>query len=251
MNLSQKQFIKLSDLVHAECGIHLHDGKKQLLQARLARRLRRTGISKVDAYIQKLETDPDELVSFLDAVSTNHTFFFRESHHFECLTPHHRRIWCAASSSGEEPYSIAIHCWEMGSSPTILATDISTHVLGLAIRGIYPMERVKTVSPALLRKYFRKGSNRWEGHVKVKDSLRRMITYERFNLITEHLAGQDFDIIFCRNVLFYFDKETKEKVVDKLYDALRPGGACIIGGAESLNTLDHRFKYVRPSIYHK
>ncbi len=251
MDLSPNEFKQLCDLVYTECGIHLHDGKRQLLQARLARRLRSTGIASVKTYIRTLESDPDELVRFLDAVSTNHTFFFREKHHLDVLTPAHRLIWCAASSSGEEPYSIAIHCLEKGFSPAIYATDISTRVLALARQGIYPQERVRNVSAALLGKYFKKGFNRWEGHVKVRDRLRRTVTFERFNLKSDYPARTDFDAVFCRNVLIYFDKETREKVVDRLYTALRPGGAFVIGGAESLNALEHRFRYIRPSIYQK
>lgn len=251
MSLTSKQFRMLRELVHAQCGIDLHDGKQQLLQARLARRLRATGIDDVDVYIRKLKEDSNELVRFLDAISTNHTFFFRESHHFQSLTPRHQRIWSAACSSGEEPYSIAIACLEMGFSPRIVATDISTRMLEVAQRGIYPMERVGNLPPRMLKKYFKKGYNRWENHVRVKDELRRCVSFQRFNLIGDAEADGQFDAIFCRNVLIYFDAPTKEKVVAKLYAALKSGGLLVIGGAESLNMLSHRFRYVRPSIYLK
>ena len=153
MRLTVKQFKKFSDLVYHTCGINLHEGKQQLLQARLSKRLRSTGISCIDEYYRRLENDDQELRHFLDAVSTNHTYFFRESHHFDCLHNEHSNIWCAASSSGEEPYSIAIYCLEKGFRPTILATDISTKVLQTGQKGIYPAEKVKNIPQPLLKNY--------------------------------------------------------------------------------------------------
>ncbi|MFH1491396.1 MAG: protein-glutamate O-methyltransferase CheR [Pseudomonadota bacterium] len=251
MKVSQKHYKILSELVYHECGINLHEGKQQLLNARLAKRLRQTGIPSVDVYIRTLETDEQELINFLDAISTNHTFFFRESHHFKCLDSSHLKIWCAASSSGEEPYSVAIYCREEGFRPSILASDISTHVLKIAERAVYPYERAKTAPLHILKKYFQKGQGQWEGSVKVKDEIKRMVTFRRFNLVTDLPPSTDFDVIFCRNVMIYFDILIREKVISKLYGALKTGGIFIIGGAESLNSCDHKFKYIRPSIYKK
>jgi len=251
MKVTQKHYKILSELVYHECGINLHEGKQQLLNARLAKRLRHTGISSVDEYIKVLESDEKELINFLDAISTNHTFFFRESHHFSCLEKTHLKIWCAASSSGEEPYSVAIHCLEQGFRPSILATDISTHVLKIAERAVYPFERAKTAPLPILKKYFQKGHGKWEGSVKVKDEIRRMVSFKRFNLVTDVPPSMDFDVIFCRNVMIYFDNIVREKVVAKLYGALKLGGFFIIGGAESLNSFNHKFKYIRPSVYKK
>ena len=180
MKITTRQFKRFSDLVYHECGINLHDGKQQLLHARLSKRLRSTGINSIDEYLRVLESDDQELISFLDAISTNHTFFFRESQHFECLNNDHRNIWCAASSSGEEPYSVAIHCLEKGFSPTILATDISTNVLQIGERAVYPVERARNVAPHILRKYFQKGHGKWDRYIRVKNELRRMVTFERF-----------------------------------------------------------------------
>jgi chemotaxis protein methyltransferase CheR len=132
MKITAKQFKRFSNLVYHGCGINLHNGKEQLLKARLSKRLRRTGINSVDEYLKALKNDEQELIDFLDAISTNHIFFIRESHHFECLQEDHLNIWCAASSSGEEPYSVAIHCLEKGFRPTIFATDISTQSLQAA-----------------------------------------------------------------------------------------------------------------------
>ena len=251
MELSAAQFKKLSDLVYGACGINLHDGKRQLLQARLAKRLRASGIRSVDAYMSLLGKDARELQLFLDAVSTNHTFFFRENHHFECLHQGHKAIWCAASSSGEEPYSIAIYCLEKGFKPTILATDISTGVLEKGRQGIYPVEKTKNLPQGILQKYFQKGHGRMAGHVRAKNEIRNMVTFRQFNLLTDALPSGGFDVIFCRNVLIYFDNDVKQRVIERLYQPLNPNGYFIIGGAESLNNFPHRYQYVKPSVYRK
>ena len=251
MELTQQQFKKFSDLVYHECGIFLHEGKQQLLSARLAKRLRRTGIKNADEYLKVLKDNQQERIAFLNVISTNHTFFFRENHHFEILEPRHRRIWCAASSSGEEPYSIAIHCLENGFRPQIDATDISTHVLRMGEDGIYPKERGKSMPLHLLRKYFQKGHGRWEDHIRVKNELKQMVKFRRFNLTTDSVPQQEYDVVFCRNVFIYFDNQTKVRIVDKLFNVIREKGYLIIGGAESLNNITHKFKYLKPSIYFK
>jgi len=251
MKVTAKQFKIFSELVYHECGINLHEGKQQLLQARLAKRLRKTGINSIDEYLKVLETDDQELIDFLDVISTNHTYFFRESHHFEYLKHGHFDIWCAASSSGEEPYSVAIDCLEKGFRPTILATDISTRVLQIGERGVYPVERAKNVAPPTLRRYFRKGIGKSHGYIRVKDEVKRMVTFKRFNLLSDQPPRQEFDVIFCRNVLIYFDNTVKETVINKLYNALKWDGYFIIGGAESLSNIKHRYKYIKPNIYRK
>ena len=251
MKITSKQFKKFSEIVYHECGINLHEGKKQLLNARLSKRLRQTGINSVEEYLRCIEHDTKELNHFLDAISTNHTFFFRESHHFECLENSHLDIWCAAASSGEEPYSVAIYCLEKGFRPTIFATDISTKVLKVAEQGIYSFEKAKTLPSHTLRRYFRKGQGNWEGYIKIKDEIKTMVTFKRFNLVSDTAATRLYDVIFCRNVMIYFDNAVRERVVEKLYSSLKSGGYFIIGGAESLNGIKHKYKYVRPSIYRK
>ncbi len=251
MDLSARQFEKLSKIVYHECGINLHDGKQTLLQSRLSKRLRCTGIKSVKEYISVLENDSRELINFLDAVSTNHTYFFRESHHFNYLMKDHMNIWCAASSSGEEPYSVAIYCLEKGFKPTIIASDISTRMLRIGQTGIYSIEKVKNLPHDILKKYFQKGLNSWNSHVRIKNEIKQMVTFKRYNLISDPLPPQKFDIIFCRNVFIYFDNETKSQVAYKLCDALKTAGSLVIGGAESLNTIKHPFKYAQPSIYKK
>lgn len=251
MEITAKQFERFSTLVYRESGINLHGGKKQLLQARLARRLRQTGIDSVDRYLKLIRDDSEELVSFLDAVSTNHTYFFREDHHFELVQNGHNNIWCAASSSGEEPYSIAMDCLEKGFQPSILATDISTRVLQIGQNAVYPIEAARKLPTHILRNYFQKGQGKLSHRIRVKDAVRRMVTFRRLNLVTEPAPRREFDLVFCRNVLIYFDRVVKTAVIDKLYGALKLGGYLVIGGAESLNNIEHRYEYVRPNIYRK
>jgi len=251
MNITEKQFNQFSDIVYQECGINLHDGKQQLLQARVSKRLRATGIKSINEYLARVNEDAGEMVDFIDAVSTNHTYFFREKQHFTYLDETHQEIWCAASSSGEEPYSIAIHCLEKGFRPSIFATDISTNVLKKGRAGIFPTERAKSLAAPMLKNYFQKGTGKWEAHIRVKDDIRKMVTFQRFNLVTDPVSAKEYDIIFCRNVLIYFDNPTKARVVNKLHNALKGGGYLIIGGAESLNNIEHRYAYVSPSVYQK
>ncbi|MDP3283470.1 MAG: CheR family methyltransferase [Desulfobacterales bacterium] len=251
MDMTSGQFKQFCELVYSECGINLRDGKQQLLQARLSKRLRSTGIDSVAEYLTVLENDSQELTRFLDAVSTNHTYFFRESHHFEHLSTDHLKIWCAASSSGEEPYSVAIYCLEKGFRPSILASDISTRMLEIGQNGIYPVEKTKSLHPPVLKKYFQKGLGKWDNHVRVKKEIRQMVTFQRYNLLIDPAPSREFDVIFCRNVFIYFDNVTRSHVTNKLCGALKASGYFIIGGAESLNTIDHPFKYIQPSIYRK
>jgi chemotaxis protein methyltransferase CheR len=251
VNITAAQFRKFSELVYHRSGIHLTESKQSLLQARLAKRLRALGLSSVDDYFRRLEKDEQEMVAFLDAVSTNHTYFFRESQNFECLHEGHLSIWCAASSSGEEPYSLAVHCLERGFRPSILATDISTRMLAAGERGVYEAAKGKGIPPDLLKKYFQKGVGSWSGYIRVKEKVRRMVTFKRFNLLTDTAPEEGFDVIFCRNVLIYFDRSVKEEVINRLYRALKRSGYFIVGGAESLHNLRHPYRYVAPSVYMK
>jgi len=251
MKMTQNQFMLFRDLVYKSSGINLHEGKMALLQARLAKRLRVTGVDSVDEYLKLLARDGGEFIHFLDAISTNHTYFFRENSHFDYIQDHHERIWCAAASSGEEPYSLAIHCLEKGFKPRILATDISTAALQMAERGIYPVERAKNAPAGILKKYFQKGFGKWDGSIRVKEEVRRMVTFRRFNLVTDPPPSPLFDVILCRNVMIYFDRVIKSEVVKKLYKALKDNGYFIIGGSESLSSIEHDYKYIKPSIYRK
>lgn len=255
MQLTHREFKILSDIVYKECGINLHDGKQELLTARLAKRMRVVQIKAVSSYLELIRRDNNEFVNFIDSVSTNHTFFFRENHHCEFVLENvdksmYLKIWSAASSSGEEPYSVAIQLLDRGYRFDILASDISNTMLSLAKRGIYHKDKTRLVPVKMLRRYFQKGHGQWDGHVRVKNEVRKHIDCESHNLLTDNCPGK-FNIIFCRNVMIYFDNSTKKRVVDKLYRSLEDGGLLIIGAAEGLVGIEHHFKYLKPSIYRK
>lgn len=248
--LSNRLFSQYCDLVYSQCGIKLNSDKRELLNARLGRRLRKLQVT-AEQYLTIIQTDDSELDRFVDAISTNHTFFFRESAAFDVIHADCRDIWCAAASSGEEPYSLAAYCHHKGFRTTILATDISTSCLNKGRIGVYPIDRSKQIPTPILKQCFQKGNRRWEGMMRVKPEIKHRVKFERFNLLSDPIPNRTFDMIFCRNVMIYFDGPTKEKVVNKLCRALQKGGHFIIGGAESLNGLRHNLTYVSPSVYQK
>ncbi|HSO21097.1 MAG TPA: protein-glutamate O-methyltransferase CheR, partial [Desulfosarcina sp.] len=221
--LSNRQFERYCALVHSECGIHLSEEKRALLNARIAKRLRTLGVS-ADQYLDMILGDADEMGRFIDAVSTNHTYFFRESRSFRYVSEHCREIWCAAASSGEEPYSLAAHCLKNGYDAAILATDISDTCLQKGNTGIYPDQCINHIPDDILKSCFQKGLNRWAGFVRIKPHVKRMVTFKKFNLLKDRLPDTLFDMIFCRNVMIYFDRATKERVVARLASVLKPGG---------------------------
>jgi len=249
-NMTKRLFKRYCEIVYNESGIKLTEEKSQLLNARIGKRIRKLGVQP-DKYLSIIENDPDELNTFLDAISTNHTYFFRESKTFKYLDKRCRDIWCAASSSGEEPYSLLTYCMELGFEPSILATDISDSCLERARRAIYPKKCLSNIPNHMIKRYFQKGMGKWEDHVRVKQHISKMIKFEKFNLLKDSPPSKIFDIIFCRNVMIYFDTPTKETVIRKLSKVLKQGGHFIIGGAESLSTLDHCLKYIKPSVYKK
>ena len=269
-DLTDEDFRKFSVLIYEKCGICLHEGKKELVRARLNKRLRQTGIKDFKTYYHYLTQDDsgDELVVMLDAISTNKTSFFREQKHFDFLFQkvfptlkagkfgQRFRFWSAACSSGEEPYTLAICLNEFfGHDSSInmklLATDISTKVLNEAQQGIYSMEKLENIPLHIQRTYFQQGHGKHEGFVRVKSIVQNMVTFRRLNLMDEFPFNEVFSFIFCRNVMIYFDKKTQQKLVNKFYNCIIPGGFLFIGHSESLTGIDHPFKYVQPSIYQK
>ncbi|MFZ2448390.1 MAG: protein-glutamate O-methyltransferase [Syntrophobacteraceae bacterium] len=270
--LPDRVFQLFSQLVYDQCGINLHEGKKALLQARLNKRLRLTGIESYEEYFTYITSpgNPDEFIHFLDSVSTNLTYFFRESQHFdflngilpELLARKQRegkakiRIWSAGCSTGEEPYTLAMcvlpHIpdalrWDF----RILATDISTRVLDVAYRGLYSDEKVQKVPPALRQMHFRKRGENGRTEFEVAPHVRRIVTFRRLNLKESYPFRGPFDFIFCRNVMIYFDKKTQEDLVNKMASYLAPGGYLFVGHSESLTGLAHKLTYVRPAVYRK
>lgn len=249
-HLTIRQFKKYCGIVYRQSGIKLNDDKKELLSARLGRRLRKLGL-KADQYLDLIQSNAKEMENFVDAISTNHTFFFRESAAFSKIPTGCRDIWCAASSSGEEPYSLASYCHHHGISVTILATDISQSCLEKGRKGIYPIDSSKHIPKPILKQCFQRGTSQWSGLMRVKPHIKKNVRFENFNLLTDQVPDRMFDMIFCRNVMIYFDSQTKEKVVQKLTNVLHKGGHFVIGGAESLNGLNHSLAYVAPSVYRK
>jgi len=253
--LSREQHQKLAKIVYQETGIVLSEKKYSLLVARLSKRMRIKGISSVSVYMDLISADPDEFNEFIDAVTTNHTFFFRENKHCEYLIrtlekTKPLKIWSAASSSGEEAYSIAVQLMAAGFSFSIFASDVSDSMLDLGRRAVYPGDRVKQVPPSMLRTYFQKGQDQWKDYVRIKPEVRQRVSFAKFNLLSD--TPQDtFDIIFCRNVMIYFDSQTRQRVVDRLCRALKPGGYFFVGLSESLNGLVHPLTTILPSGYQK
>lgn len=254
-NISAREFDKLAGLVYKETGINLSGNKVDLVKARIAKRMRVTNIPTLKKYIDVIGRDADEFLSFIDAMTTNHTFFFRENKHIEYMlnnldTGRYIKIWSAACSSGEEPYSMAVQLLEAGFRFEILATDISDTILQTAKKAIYPKQKLKAVPQKTLHKYFQQGKNKWFDHIKVRPEVRQYVSFAKFNLISDTPPDM-FDVIFCRNVMIYFDGETRQTVVNRLYRALKSGGIFAIGQSESLVGVEHPFKYARPSVYSK
>ena len=271
VQISDKQYSSLAELVYRLSGINLGTGKKDLMKARLAKRLRITGCRDVDEYIKQLERDKtgSELVSFLDCITTNKTDFFREPQHFEfliqdflpkldkiCKDGGPLLIWSAACSTGEEPYTLAIVLMENQATWSrrgvqILASDLSTKVLDHAKKGVYATDRITGIPRPYLTHYFQKGTKKWEGHVRVRKELRDMIHFKRINLMDQFEFRRQFYVIFCRNTMIYFDRETRERLTNKFYNCIAPGGYLFVGHSESLTGVNHPFKFVRPAVYRK
>ncbi|HUA20486.1 MAG TPA: protein-glutamate O-methyltransferase CheR [Bryobacteraceae bacterium] len=263
--LTAKQFYKIQTLVYEKCGIDLKHGKEELVKARLGKELRKRNLASFDGYIQEVENDRtgEALIQLINALSTNFTHFFREPKHFEILRKHvaplwssrkRADIWCAAAATGEEPYSILFSLLEelgSGASIRLLASDISTQALATAQAGIYPEERLAEIPSAMRSKYFLRGVRHGEALYRVKPEVRQLLEFRRINLIEPISHSGQFQTIFCRNVMIYFDKSTQEKVVRQLSEWLEPGGHLFVGHAESLNGVRHSLQYVAPAVYRK
>jgi chemotaxis protein methyltransferase CheR len=273
MVLSDRVFHQFSDLVYQECGINLHEGKKALLQARLNKCLRSTGVASYEEYYQFITSkgNSEAFLNFLDSISTNLTFFFRETQHFkfldELIPPlleskkkeknNRLRIWSAGCSTGEEPYSLAMSVLQhLGDHQKldfrILATDISSRALTAGLRGIYGAEKIQKIPEPLRKTYFQRCKpNGSEDSYEVSPILKKVITFRRLNLKEPFPFKGPFDYIFCRNVMIYFDKKTQEALVQKMANYLGPGGYLFVGHSESLMGLSHPLAYVRPAVYRK
>jgi chemotaxis protein methyltransferase CheR len=254
-DITPSQLKTLSKLIYSESGIVIGEKKLALLRARLAKRMRLTQKQAVSDYMKLLDRDQTEFLHFIDAITTNHTFFFRENRHCEYLISQLNpavpvKIWCAASSSGEEPYSIGAQLLDAGFNFSIFASDISEAMLATARTGIYPKERLKQFPRPSLSRYFQRGQGKRTGCVRIKPEVQRHVTFGKFNLIADR-PKEMFDVIFCRNVMIYFDTPTRQKVVSNLLTALKPDGFLFVGMSESLSGIDHPLTNMMPSAYRK
>lgn len=256
-------FHHIRSLIYRIAGISLAPSKKDLVYSRLARRLRVRQIESFSAYIRLLESgEQHECEEFINALTTNMTSFFREAHHFPILSKHLGtistsnpiNIWTCASSTGEEPYSIAMTVVEHFNSfnvpVRILATDIDTNVLEKAKRGVYSLEQLKNLSPEQLKRYFLKGGGRNNGFARVKPELQRLITFRRFNLLDEQWGNREkFDVVFCRNVMIYFDKNTQYEILKKMRPRMQPHGLFFAGHSESFHHATDLFRLCGKTVY--
>jgi chemotaxis protein methyltransferase CheR len=273
--LSDKDFARLSQYIHMECGIKMPVPKKVMLEARLRKRLRALGLGSFGEYCDFLfspEGLEKEQLLMINVVTTNKTDFFREPRHFEFLvqnalpelirlcgagTRRPLSVWSAGCSTGEEPYTLAMVLSEFaGRNPgflfSLLATDISTSVLERAVRGTYKEERVDAVPPEFKRKYLMKSKDRVKKLIRIVPELRSLVKFRRLNFLDHDFGMRELqDIIFCRNVIIYFDRPTQEKVLTRLCRHLIPGGYLFMGHSETLSSLDLPLVSVGHMVYRK
>jgi len=263
---SPQDFERVRRLIYDHAGINLHAGKQAMVYSRLSRRLRETGHRSFGDYLGWLQQAHDsgarsEWQQFVNGLTTNLTSFFREAHHFDSLAQdlrdrqgRHLRIWCAAASTGEEPYSIAMVVDEtLGSqaSAEIVASDIDTTVLGTAGRGVYDAD-ARGLSLARLQRHFLRGKGANQGRIRVRPALARLVSFRTLNLIDPRWdLGGPFDLVFCRNVMIYFDATTQRRVLERLHAALLPGGLLYVGHSENFTQAREWFRLRGKTIYVK
>ncbi len=258
--LTERDFEKIRALIHQRAGISLGSHKREMVYSRLARRLRTLQLTEFGSYLSMLEADSgsQEWEYFTNALTTNLTSFFREAHHFPLLAEHAKKhgrpysVWCAAASTGEEPYSIAITLAEaLGDrAATVLATDIDTQVLAKARAGVYTGEQVAKLSPERLKRFFLKGTGARAGAVKVKPDLAATITFDALNLLSPDWGVRErFDAIFCRNVMIYFDKPTQGRILERFAPLLKPGGLLFAGHSENFSYVTRAFQLRGQTVY--
>lgn len=268
--LKEKEFEKLSAFIFSNYGIKMPLAKKIMLQSRLQKRLRHLAIESFEKYIDYVfsEKGSEEIIHMMDVVSTNKTDFFREPTHFEFLTDvilpelferkqSSIKIWSAGSSSGEEAYTIAMVIEEYLASHSrinyeIYGADISTDMLQKAINGVYKMEKVFNIPEIYKKRYLLKSKDPQQKLVRVKPNLRSKVHFFRLNLMDAvYKAPNDFDVVFCRNTLIYFERDTQERVINKLCTHLKPGGYFILGHSESITNMNVPLKNIKPTIFRK
>jgi chemotaxis protein methyltransferase CheR len=268
-SFTESDFNRVRTVVHAHAGIHLADSKQNLVYNRLARRLRTLGFDDFQSYLSFVEGKgkDEEFTHLINAITTNLTFFFRENHHFEYLQQElfpalmkknadtrKVRIWSAGCSTGEEPYSLAIVAKESfpaGWDVRIDASDLDTNVINTGKEGVYSIEALKGVAQERIKRWFWRGSGANGGMVKVKPELQELIRFQQVNLMLDWPWSESFDIIFCRNVVIYFDKPTQQRLFARYHQALKTDGYLFIGHSESLYKVSEQFKLLGKTIYQK
>jgi chemotaxis protein methyltransferase CheR len=257
-----RDFERVRTLIYKRAGIALAESKQEMVYSRLARRLRATGIRSFQAYLDSLEgkQDSEEWEAFTNALTTNLTSFFREAHHFPILADHIRKakepitVWCSASSTGEEPYSIAMTLCEALGTLTpqahVIATDIDTNVLNTASNGVYAIDRLDKMSPERAKRFFLRGKGEQAGLVRVRPELRQMVTFKQLNLLSEDwpISGS-FDVIFCRNVMIYFDKPTQGKILSRFAPLMKSDALLFAGHSENFLYVSDAFKLRGKTVY--
>ncbi len=256
-------FSRVQALIYQRAGISLHDGKHAMVYSRLSRRLRETGHSSFNEYLGWLEQhDGPEWQEFVNALTTNLTAFFREQHHFEILASHLRskpsqpwRVWCNAASTGEEPYSIVITALEaLGPSANfkLTASDIDSRVLAKAAEGVYRLDAAKGLSQERLQRFFLRGKAGNDGLIRAKPELRKAIEFMSVNLIRDDWPFREpFDVVFCRNVMIYFDAPTQRRVLERIHRVLKPGGMLFVGHAENFSESRDLFTLRGKTVYER
>jgi chemotaxis protein methyltransferase CheR len=266
MELSDRTYRELATLMHSAVGLSFNDSKKALVSSRLAPRLQRLGLGGYDDYLALIQADDEggEFQMAVDLLTTNETYFFREPAHFELLERELTRgrqgplsVWSAASSFGDEAYSVAMLLSDLqlqgriGDDWSVLGTDISDRVLRAACQAVYPQERLRAVTPQRLKRYCLRGEGDSEGLVQLKDTLTRHVSFGQLNLCEPIDPLGPFDVVFLRNVLIYFDAETKRAVVDRVLSRLRPGGLFFIGMAEGRVACSTPLQALGPAAFRK
>jgi chemotaxis protein methyltransferase CheR len=264
--LSAHEFERIRQLARVKFGLDLKEGKQELVAARLGKKMREQGFASYREYCDHVIADSSgsALIDLVDALTTNFTSFLREPAHFEFLResilPDLKgrdpvTVWCAACATGEEAYSIAFCLLEeLGRSFTrcrVLATDISTRALAAAEAGVYPGDRAHALPPDWVRRYLLRGEGQWKGSVRVKPEVRRVVEFRRLNLMEALDSIARVPVIFCRNVMIYFDRQTQEDLVRRLTARLEIGGYLLTGHSESLVSRRDNLQYVRPAVYRK
>ena len=257
-----KDFNRVRDLIYKKAGISLADSKQEMVYSRLARRLRATGISSFSTYLDSLESgaSESEWEAFTNALTTNLTSFFREEHHFPILAEHVKNrketinVWCSASSTGEEPYSIAMTlCEAFGTLKPpahVIATDIDTNVLAAASKGVYNIDRLEKMSQERIGRFFLRGKGAQEGMVRVRPELRELVSFKRLNLLENGWALHGpFDAVFCRNVMIYFDKSTQGNILKKFVPLMKKDGLLFAGHSENFLYVSDDFKLRGKTVY--